>query len=806
MIVGFIWFVFCSLLLLGALAYLHLPRWGVTVLIGVYLLSQPLGWFGLLIWPAFLLISVVMHVPEWRLQFFSNRVFYRFFTQLPAMSQTEKEAIEAGDVGWEKELFQGNPQWEHFVAQPAPSLSQAEQAFLDNQVETLCAMLNDWEIAQETKDLPASVWEYLKAEKFFGMIIPKEYGGLAFSHYAHSCVIAKIGTRSVTAAVTVMVPNSLGPAELLLHYGSQAQRDHYLPRLATGDEIPCFALTGPEAGSDASAMLDTGVVCKGLYEGREILGIRLSFDKRYITLAPVATVFGLAFTLYDPDGLIGDKKTIGITVCLIPMTHPGVQSGKRHNPLNLAFMNGPIRGESVFVPLEWIIGGQSAAGQGWRMLVECLAAGRGISLPAMSTASGMLSTSMSGAYAAIRRQFNSPIGAFEGVSSALARIAGFTYLLQSTRLFVVGALDQGLRPSVATAIAKYHMTELSRKVINDAMDIHGGRGIMMGPSNYLARAYQSIPVGITVEGANILTRCLIIFGQGAIRCHPFIEKEMEISRDYKHTPAESLKEFDTILQQHIGYSVGNFCRTLFLSLSRGHLYWGPIKDERKAYVKKINYLSAAFAFSADVAMLMLGGALKRKENISGRLGDILSQLYLASATLKYYGDHEQPKEEWPLAEWALQTCLYEAQEAFITLFENFPSRVVGGLLQWIVFPYGRAFSRPKDKLSKQVAQSILTPSAVRKRLTALCYLGEGNDATRVVAQAFEEYAQIQPIFDKISQAVKEKTIKKKIPLEEKIAQALTQGLIDQAQAQQLLSFEKLRKKVIAVDEFNADAL
>jgi alkylation response protein AidB-like acyl-CoA dehydrogenase len=803
--IGLVWFIFCFLLLLGALAYLQLPLWGWTVLVGLFLFVGGLGFLGWIVWPLFIVIAIGMNAPELRRRYFSNRIFYWFSKQLPAMSKTEREAIEAGDISWEKELFQGKPNWDEYLAIPKPALSESEQSFLDNQVETLCGMLNDWEIVHERSDLPPQVWDYLKAEKFFGMIIPKKYGGLEFSHNAHSCVITKIATRSISAAVTAMVPNSLGPAELLLEYGTEEQKEYYLPRLANGEEIPCFALTGPEAGSDASSILDKGIVCKGMHEGNEVVGIRLTFDKRYITLAPIATVLGLAFKLYDPENLIGDKKNIGITVCLIPMDHYGVESGSRHFPLNLAFMNGPVRGQDVFVPLEWIIGGVAMSGQGWRMLMECLAAGRGVSLPAMSTATGILASRVTGAYAAIRRQFSLPIGAFEGVEAALGRIMGLTYLLQATRLFMISALDQKLRPAVATAIAKYHMTEMARKVINDAMDVHGGRGIMMGPANYLGRGYQGTPVSITVEGANILTRSLIIFGQGAIRCHPFVKKEMRAAQDYEANPKQALEQFDETLLQHLGYFVANLSRTIFLSVSGGHFYWGPIKDNSKKYVKKINWLSAGLALASDVTMLMLGGALKRKESVSARLGDILSQLYLACATLKFYIDEGKQEVAWPMTEWALQTCLFEAQEAFFALLHNYPSPIVGKILQWVIFPYGKVFTLPHDSLFKELAHSITTPSAIRESLTALCYIGKGKeDPTGVVEMAFYQSVEVRPLIDKITLAVKNKEIKKNIHFEEKIDQALQKHIIDKTEAKKLHAFEKLRQKVIAVDEFNAD--
>lgn len=721
------------------------------------------------------------------------------------MSVTEKEAIEAGDVWWEKELFQGKPNWQHLMSMPKPTLQLQEQTFIDHQVEILCGMLNDWEIVQEKSDLPPLVWDYLKKEKFFGMIIPKVYGGLEFSPQAHSAVILKIATRCISAAVTTMVPNSLGPAELLLHYGTDQQKNYYLPRLADGREIPCFALTGPEAGSDAGAIPDKGIVCKSMYKGEEIIGIRLTFDKRYITLAPVATVLGVAFKLYDPDHLLGNEVDYGITLCLIPTNHPGIEIGNRHFPLNMAFMNGPVRAKNIFIPIEWIIGGQKNAGQGWRMLMECLSAGRGISLPALSTATGVLAYRMTGAYSAIRRQFNVSISDFEGVEEALARIAGYTFMLEATRLFTAGAVGMGIKPAVATAIAKYHMTEMSRKVVNDMMDIHGGRGIMLGPLNYIGRGYQSIPISITVEGANILTRSLIIFGQGAIRCHPWARKEMEAAALYSQDKALGLKLFDKSCLKHAGYFISNVVRCFTFSLTQGLLSATGSHDVTKPYVKKLNWFSSALAVVSDVALFTLGGDLKRKEKLSARLGDVLSQLYLASSVLKYYHDQGCQNGDWPMVEWSLQTCLYQAQEAFYGLFQNFPYKMIRTGLKWLIFPYGKAFALPSDELGSKIIKPMLTLSEVRTRLTSLCYVGkEIDDPTGIVEFAFIKLVAAQPIISKIMHAIKTKQIQKNMAFEEQIQAALKKKIISESEVSILREFEVARKKVIAVDEFNPE--
>ena len=744
---------------------------------------------------------------NWTLPKMRQRLTARLFTWfrgvLPRMSQTEKEAIEAGETWWEKDLFQGKPHWDALLAFPKAVLDEHEQAFLNNQVETLCAMLNDWQIVHEKADLPADVWDYLKKEKFFGMRIPVNYGGLGFSQAAHSSVIVKIATRCASAAVTVMVPNALGPAELLLHYGSQAQKDHYLPRLADGRDLPCFGLTGPEAGSDAGAIPDTGIIEYGLFEGKEILGIRLNFDKRYITLAPVATVVGLAVKLFDPSHLLGTQTALGITLCLIPANHPGVEIGNRHFPLNMAFMNGPIRGKEVFIPLAWIIGGVDNAGKGWRMLMECLSAGRGISLPALSAATGMLCYRMTGAYAAIRQQFNMPIGAFEGVEEALARIGGFSYLLEATRCFTVAAIDQDIKPAIATAIAKYHMTEIARKVINDAMDIHGGRGIMQGPFNYLARIYQSLPISITVEGANILTRSLMIFGQGAIRCHPFARAEMEAAALYAQDPDEATHQFDMTVRKHILYILANVGRVFKLAFSGGY-FSRSIPQKTGHYVKKINYLSAVLAFSSDLAMGILGGELKRKEKLSARLGDILSYLYLASALIKHYHDEGEPQSYWPHAQWSLEYCLYQAQEAFYGLCQNFPNPALGFILRLVCFPYGRIFSLPKDSLGKKIAQAMLSP-ALSDSFTGLCYVGKtSDDPTGLMEITFNQLTALEPVFQKIHQGIAAKILPKKLAFEELIAQALEKQVLTRAEVDKLESFESLRKQAIAVDEFSQD--
>src|SRR3989440_11687312 len=594
----------------------------------------------------FLLIVLPLNLAYVRRLLITDRILALYRRILPDMSQTEKEAIDAGSVWWDGDLFSGRPDWNKLLATRAPRLSEEEQAFLDGPVEELCAMCNDWEITHELQDLPTHVWQFIKDKGFLGMIIPKRYGGLGFAALVHWGLVMKLSTRSNALAISVMVPNSLGPGELLLHYGTDEQKNHYLPRLAKGLEVPCFALTSPEAGSDAASIPDFGVVCKGVWQGREVLGMRVTWDKRYITLGPIATLLGLAFRLYDPEGLLGNEKDLGITCALVPTNTPGVNIGRRHLPLNAAFQNGPNSGKDVFMPLDWIIGGPEYAGKGWMMLMGCLAAGRAISLPTSAVGGTKALVRFVGAYARVRSQFKTPIGKLEGVEEALGRIAAHCYMMDATRVMTAGAVDLGEKPAVLSAIAKYHMTERGRQCVNDAMDIHGGKGICLGPNNWIGRGYQITPVAITVEGANILTRTLIIFGQGAIRAHPYVLREMRAAKEMRD--AEASREFDDAFTSHIGHVLRNGVRTFVYGVTAS-IASTPrdAAKETKHYYRHVSRLSAAFAFLADISMLAMGGALKRKEKISGRLGDVLSMMYLVSATLKRYED-QRVKEDLPL--------------------------------------------------------------------------------------------------------------------------------------------------------------
>lgn len=744
-------------------------------------------------------------VPFLRINIVSNLVLRIFRKLLPQISQTEQEALDAGTVWWEGALFSGKPDWNQLLAYPKPELTPEEKAFLNGPVEQLCAMLDEWHITHERHDLPPHVWQFIRENRFFSLIIPKEYGGLGFSALAHSEVVMKISSRSNTAAVTVMVPNSLGPAELLLHYGTEEQKDHYLPRLANGSEIPCFALTGPDAGSDAGSIPDTGIVCRGVFDGQpDVLGIRINWEKRYITLGPVATLLGLAFRLYDPDGLLGNEKEIGITLALIPTSTLGIQIGRRHYPLNGVFQNGPNSGKDVFIPMDWVIGGQDKVGQGWRMLMNSLSVGRSISLPATSVGAAKLSAWSSGAYGRVRVQFKLPIGYFEGVEEALARIAGNTYMMDAARVMTAGAVDLGEKPSVISAIVKYHLTERSRQIINDAMDIHGGKGICLGPSNYLARTYQQTPVGITVEGANILTRNMIIFGQGAIRAHPFTLREIDAAWD--QDKKRGLRAFDEALTGHIVFTFRNAFHSLIYGFSTRLVKDIPqnVTHETVNYYRQLTRFSAAFALLTDIAMLKLGGALKRRERLSARLGDILSMMYLCSATLKRFEDDGRPAADLPLLHWSVQDALYRTQQAFHEFLLNFPvSRITRGLLRFIVFPRGMRCLPPADSLSHEVARLILTPGEVRDRLTAGIYLPEqDNEPLALLKKALACTIDCEPIEARLRQAVKDKAIT--AHEHEQINQALAQGIITSKEAASLEQMKTLRRRVIMVDDFPAD--
>jgi acyl-CoA dehydrogenase len=790
------------------LAYRSVDIGSSTLIIGAglfaYSLTGSAHWiFLLLLWLAFFAL-VALNFVDFRREFLTARLFNVYKTMVPSISDTEREALEAGTVTWDGELFTGRPNWMELMSRTPPKLTAEEQAFLDGPVEELCRMTDDWYITHELGDLPEEVWQYIRENRFFAMIIPKEYGGLGFSPIANAAVLAKLCSRSVVVASTVAVPNSLGPAELLVHYGTDEQKQHWLPALAKGDEIPCFALTGPRAGSDAGAIPDTGVICTGEWEGQQITGIRLNWDKRYITLAPIATVLGLAFKLYDPDHLIGEQDRYGITAALIPTNLDGITIGRRHLPLRTPFQNGPTQGKDVFVPLDFIIGGVERAGQGWRMLMEQLSAGRGISLPSEAQGSSQAAVYATGAYSRIRTQFGLPIARFEGVEEVLARMAGRTYIINAGVNATVNAIASGEVPAVPSAIMKYHCTEYSRMICNDAMDIQGGKGIISGPRNYLGRAYDSIPISITVEGANILTRSLIIFGQGAIRCHPYVLKEMEAARnpDYE----QGLRDFDGLLFRHIGNTISNAARSFVMALTHARFTDVPTTGPTRRYFQHINRYSAAFALASDTAMLIMGGDLKRREKISARLGDVFSNIYLASLVLKHFEDQGAPEEDLPLVEWSCRTLLYQAQEQLHGFFRNFPVKPVASILRFFIFPRGRTYFSPADSLGHDIVRLLTSPTTTRERLCSSIYktLEDSNPIGQLQA-ALEAVDLNSDLSRKLKDGLKADLFKADNDLEA-IDNAEIAGVLTAEEAECLRDLDAQVMELIKVDDFAADQI
>ncbi|RMH17550.1 MAG: acyl-CoA dehydrogenase [Gammaproteobacteria bacterium] len=766
----------------------------LLVMTAITLMSGCLGLFSaLLLVVLILLLIVLINAATLRMAWLSAPLFNIFRKIVPPMSATEKEAIEAGRVGWEKTLFSGKPDWKALHEMPQPSLSEREQSFLDNEVEEVCALLDDWKITHEDLDLPDQAWKLFKEKGFFGMIIPENYGGLGFSVRAHSDVIIKLASRSISAAVTVMVPNSLGPAELLLHYGTEKQRDHYLPRLAKGEEIPCFALTGPQAGSDAGSLPDRGIVIR---DKSGELAIRLDFEKRYITLAPVATLIGLAFHLYDPDHLLGEQEDLGITLALLPRDTEGLEIGNRHFPANMAFMNGPIRGKDVIVGFDAIIGEQDGIGKGWRMLMESLGAGRSISLPALSVAAGKTMCLATGAYAGLREQFHHAIGRFEGVKEKLTGMAGETFIMDATRLMALAEIEAVERPAIFSAVAKYQLTEKMRRVVNHAMDIQGGSGICLGPSNVWGRVYQSVPVGITVEGANILTRSMIIFGQGAMRCHPFLLDEVLACEE-----AEKGEErFDAALWGHFRYIARNKVRALVL---------GAINPLRKLFIKDpvrraeldIDRYSAAFAYVTDCLVMVYGGSLKMKEHHSGRMADVFSELLMAAAVLRQYRtrDHHDDEEK-ALLEWSMQYCLTRVAQSLSQVLVNlpFPFR----LACWVVFPLGRRMPRSYDQLDDRLAELLIRPGEVRDRLVNGIY--KGTERIALMEKTLKEVQKYSAEIKSVRRMKMHKVTDRYNP--DQIDQAVDAGIISESVAEKLKEIERDREQIIRVDEFTPKEL
>ncbi|MFI8608217.1 acyl-CoA dehydrogenase [Pseudomonas sp. NPDC077649] len=804
--------IWLLVLILGVAYLAHsrsaaLPALGITAayLLAMALLSPVPGWLQLLLWALTGAVAAFVLLVDLRRRLFSGPLFAWFQRVLPPMSDTERDAIEAGSVWWDGELFSGRPDWDKLLAYPKAQLTDEEQAFLDGPTEELCALVNDWQVGQQL-DLPEKAWQHIKQHGFFALIIPKDYGGKGFSAYAHSQVAMKLATRCGDLASTVMVPNSLGPSELLLHYGTDTQRQHYLPRLASGEDIPCFALTGPLAGSDAGAMPDTGIVCKGQWNGEEVIGLRLNWEKRYITLAPVATLLGLAFKAYDPEHLLGEEEDLGISLALVPTDTPGVEIGRRHLPLGAAFMNGPNSGKDVFIPLDYLIGGQEYLGKGWMMLMNCLSVGRSISLPAGGTGAAKLASLVSGQYSQIREQFGVPLAAFEGIQEALARIGGNTWLMDSARILTAHAVDLGEKPSVLSAILKYHLTERGRECVSHAMDLHGGKAIIMGPSNYLGRAWQGAPISITVEGANILSRNLMIFGQGAIRSHPYVLKEMALAGcDDKQ---QALAEFDALLLRHIGFAVGNAASSLLLGLSLGRFGQAPGDSLSQPYFRALNRLAASFALCADSSMMLLGGELKRRERLSARLGDVLSHLYLGSAALKRYHDLDYPDSVQPLVRWAMEENLFHAERALAELLANFPNRAFGCLLKALVFPLGRRHRGPSDALDAEVA-AILGRPAGDPALEALldgCYRPQAEqDAVGALQHALQLIDASRDARKRLQQALKDGSLQP-APGQDAIEAAIATGLLDSEMGERLQAAEAARRRVIDVDDFAKEEL
>ena len=750
------------------------------------------------------LVAVPLLIPAIRKPLVTAPLLKFYRKILPPLSQTERIALETGSVGFEGELFSGDPDWSILLSQPRPVLTAEEQAFLDGPVEQLCQMTSDWEITHVHADLPPELWAFIRKNRFFGLIIPKQYGGLGFSAYAHHQVIQKLACASSVVSSTVGVPNSLGPGELLMHYGTQEQKEYYLPRLADGTEIPCFALTGPFAGSDATSIPDFGIVCKGEWNGAQVLGLKLTFNKRYITLAPVATIIGLAFRMYDPEGLIGDTEDIGITLALLPRETRGIEIGRRHFPLNSPFQNGPLSGTEVFIPLSQLIGGEDMAGHGWAMLNECLSIGRSITLPSTASGGAKIGAIATGAYARIRKQFGLSIGRFEGVEEALARIAGKAYAISALSQATAAAVDRGEKPAVPSAIAKYHCTSMGREVASDVMDVVAGKGVILGPRNFAGRAWQAAPIAITVEGANIMTRSLLIFGQGAILCHPWVLKEMKAAQN--PDVQAGINEFDRNLFGHIGFAISNAVRSFWFGLTGAQIGAAPGDDYTRRYFRKLDRYSANLALMADVSMLLLGGKLKFKESLSGRLGDVLSHLYMTSAMLKRYMDEGCKVSEQPLLAWAFHDSVHKMELALSAAMRNFPMRPVGWLLWVLVFPWGRRAEAPSDRLGHRAAALLMTPNEARDRLAEGTFITphKNNPAGRINSYLARVIAA-EPVERKFQKALKTSDIEA-LDFVSQLDEGVSEGWITAIERKQLEELREMTLETITVDDFDVHEL
>ncbi|HET6388248.1 acyl-CoA dehydrogenase [Hyphomicrobium sp.] len=786
-----------------ALGMLRAPLWGWAAAVGVFTLLATGGSIGPISWIAWLPFAAlaVLSIPSVRRSLIIAPVFAQIRKILPRVSDTEAQALEAGTVGFDAELFSGTPDWDKLQSIPPIELSVEEQAFLDGPTEDLCRMINDWQIRHDQHEVPEEIWDFVKKHGFLGMLISKEHGGLGFSAQAQSLILGKIASRSPDVVTIVMVPNSLGPGELIEKYGTDEQKHHYLPRLAKGEEVPCFSLTGPTSGSDAATMRDIGYVTRGTYQGRETLGISLSWDKRYITLGPKATLVGLAFRLFDKDNLLGKGEDIGITLALIPADHPGVNIGRRHLPSGSAFPNGPNWGNDVFIPIDWVIGGQAMAGNGWRMLMECLSAGRAISLPSSATAGAKAMLRVTSAYGRIRKQFGLPVSRMEGVEEPLVRMIEAAYVNEAARAMTASMVSRGEKPSVISALMKYQTTEKMRRAVNDAMDIHGGRGICDGPSNYLQSAYQMVPVGITVEGANILTRTLITFAQGALRSHPYLYKEVQAAQD--PDKKRGLDTFENAFNNHIAFSLSNATGGFVHNLTGGAFVTAPASALRMSHwYRQLGRASRSFAFLADLSVALLGGGLKTKQKITGRMADALSELYMLAATLKRYDDDGRPEGDEEIVELAAENALYRFQEAVSGVIDNFPVRAARPFMRIVVFPLGRRFRPASDALGHRVARHALQPGEVRDRLTRHIFVSKDvNDPTGLLEVTLEKVIFAEAIEKKLEKAIRDGVVRRYHGIDW-FADAQEKGVITAAEAEQLREVERLVARVVAVDHFD----
>lgn len=809
--VGLIFFIVCMIAMFAlAIRRASIEAWAIAAAIAALLWqtgivhgepqAPALGFLGLIGWlPA--IVLGLLSVPSIRRGWLTGPVYHIIKKVLPRVSDTETQALEAGTVGFDAEIFSGRPSWDRLRAVPPIELTAEERAFLDGPTAELCAMINDWQVRHTEREIPEAIWDFVKQHGFLGMLISKEHGGLGFSAQAQSLILGKIASRSADVVTIVMVPNSLGPGELIEKYGTNEQKHHYLPRLAKGLEVPCFSLTGPTSGSDAATMRDIGWVTRGVHEGKEVLGIRLSWDKRYITLGPKATLVGLAFRLFDEENLLGKGEDIGITVALIPADHPGVNIGRRHLPSGAAFPNGPNWGKDVFIPMDWVIGGDKMVGQGWRMLMECLAAGRAISLPSSGAAGAKAMLRFTTAYGRIRKQFGLAVAKMEGLEEPLTRMIETAYVNEAGRAVTAAMVSSGEKPSVISAIMKYQSTERLRQAVNDAMDLHGGRGICDGPSNYLQSAYQMVPVGITVEGANILTRSLITFAQGALRSHPYLYDEIKACQD--PDMQRGLVAFDTAFGNHISFSLSNAFGAFFHNITGGLFTEVPEKAYGTAeWYRQLGRSSRNFALVADVTVAVLGGGLKTRQKITGRLADALSELYLLSCVLKRYKDDGKPAGDRLIVELCARNGLYRFQQAIGGTIDNFPNAIVRALLNVLVFPFGRAYSPASDRLGHEVVALAITPGEVRDRLTREIYVSRDvNDPTGLLEVTLEKVVAAEEVERKLDRAIRQGTVRRYHGIDW-LADAVKAGVLTNAEADQLRELEALTARVIAVDNFD----